>query len=183
MTSQKLSLWNYGIGWHIQKEQDEKCPLDKTTLCYSIATNISKIVLSYSIHFLCRNYNSKSWSPKTTVTSWVWSWADQSPTRITRLWPAGATLSKSSRRAGDWEAKPSASQSIWRSSHGFWRLDKCEQFRFVPKHFATRLVHCFSECFVCFHCSWKLPAYPSPKPMLLGTLRSDDGDGGANVKK
>ena len=140
-------------------------------------------MLSYSIHFLCRNYNSKSWSPKTTVTSWVWSWADQSPTRITRLWPAGATLSKSSRRAGDWEAKPSASQSIWRSSHGLWRLDKCEQFRFVPKHFATRLVHCFSECFVCFHCSWKLPAYPSPKPMLLGTLRSDDGDGGANVKK
>ena len=21
MTSQKLNLWNYGIGWHIQKEQ------------------------------------------------------------------------------------------------------------------------------------------------------------------
>ena len=25
MTSQKLNLENYDIGWHIQKEQDEKC--------------------------------------------------------------------------------------------------------------------------------------------------------------
>ena len=39
------------------------------------------------------------------------------------------------------------------------------------------------QCFVCFHCSWKLPAYSSPKPMLSGTLRSDDGDVCANVKK
>ena len=29
MTSQKLHLCNYGIGWHIMKEQDEKCPLAK----------------------------------------------------------------------------------------------------------------------------------------------------------
>ena len=29
MTSQKLNLCNYGIGWHIMKEQDEKCPLAK----------------------------------------------------------------------------------------------------------------------------------------------------------
>ena len=29
MTSQKLILWNYGIGWHVQKEQDEKCSLAK----------------------------------------------------------------------------------------------------------------------------------------------------------
>ena len=28
--SWKLSLWNYGIGWHIQKEQDEKRSLAKT---------------------------------------------------------------------------------------------------------------------------------------------------------
>ena len=25
----KLNLWNYGIGWHIQKEQEEKCSLAK----------------------------------------------------------------------------------------------------------------------------------------------------------
>ena len=29
MTSQKLKLWNYGIGWHIKKEQDEKCSIAK----------------------------------------------------------------------------------------------------------------------------------------------------------
>ena len=39
------------------------------------------------------------------------------------------------------------------------------------------------QCFVCVHCSWNLPAYSSPKPMLSGTLRSDDGDVCANVKK
>ena len=26
---EKLNLRNYRIGWHIQKEQDEKCPLAK----------------------------------------------------------------------------------------------------------------------------------------------------------
>ena len=26
---EKLNLRNYGIGWHIQKKQDEKCPLAK----------------------------------------------------------------------------------------------------------------------------------------------------------
>ena len=25
----KINLWNYGIYWQIQKEQDEKCPLVK----------------------------------------------------------------------------------------------------------------------------------------------------------
>jgi len=29
MTLQNLNLSNYGIGWHIQKEQDEKCSLAK----------------------------------------------------------------------------------------------------------------------------------------------------------
>ena len=29
MTSQKLNLRNYAIGWHVQKEQNEKCRLAK----------------------------------------------------------------------------------------------------------------------------------------------------------
>jgi len=29
MISQKLNLQNYGIGWHIQKEQEKKCSLAK----------------------------------------------------------------------------------------------------------------------------------------------------------
>ena len=29
MKLQNLNLSNYGIGWHIQKEQDEKCSLAK----------------------------------------------------------------------------------------------------------------------------------------------------------
>ena len=29
LTSQKLNLWNYGIGWHIRKEQDGKRSLAK----------------------------------------------------------------------------------------------------------------------------------------------------------
>ena len=29
MTSQKVNLRNYAIGWHVQKEQNEKCRLAK----------------------------------------------------------------------------------------------------------------------------------------------------------
>ena len=44
MTSQKLKFVKLGFGQHIQKEQDEKSPLEKNSLLVQIGKEINNLV-------------------------------------------------------------------------------------------------------------------------------------------
>ena len=43
-------LWNYGIGWHIQKEQDEKCSLAKNQLVSANWWGITRTLMLWWLH-------------------------------------------------------------------------------------------------------------------------------------